>query len=144
MQEHFQSLNLITKWAKLQPFHKWVLIFHIQNLNQGLQCTGFSEDDPMPENAIKALPKEFPTSNEFLQFRYRHESEPETKFVFTFLNSENKIQVQAASSRNEDMIFSYELRIQELDDEIFDDLPAFVEKEEKFNQKYLSETVEKF
>jgi len=106
VQAHFQSLNLLSKWAHLSDWQKQALILHCMTLSQGFTCTGLSADDPGTE-PITALPSSFSFPSSLLQLRYSHPAAPLQHFLYSFLLADSQLEVSAVASENEAAVFQF-------------------------------------
>lgn len=67
------AIDQVNNHENVQHWQLCGLIMHAFNLNKGLKCTGFDEDDPEPEGdaSILNLPNDFLANNSsMMNFRY--------------------------------------------------------------------------
>lgn len=89
---------------------------HAFNLQKGLSCTGFDEDDPKPEGGhILNLPPDFfSKASELMSFRYSVNGD-EAMLKVVPSDSLAEIDVNAMLSKNDSEIFSVTIPIQGFD-----------------------------
>jgi len=112
------ALDQIPK-DSLQNWQHCALILHAFNLYRGLKCTGFDEDDPMPESgSVLNLPNNFVLSSaEIMTFRYNHDENGEIIMKMIPDDSGKFIDINAIISKKNDTIYSVLIPVRNISDQ---------------------------